>query len=118
MGLLCNNRYMFCTITITTNSCEQANAITHLLLTERLVACVQIAPIKSHYIWQGKVCIDDEYRLCMKSRDSLFTHVCQQVRKHHSYQVPEIIATPFVHISPEYQAWLDEVILDTKNLPK
>lgn len=81
--------------------------LARLLVEKRLAACVQLSePILSIYRWQGKVEEASEYRLTLKSRRSLFTQIVDLLESHHSYEVPEIIATSLVECSSSYEGWL------------
>ena len=65
----------YCIISTTTDSKENADAITQLLLEKKLVACVQSTTIQSAYHWQGKIIKSEEILLQMKTRKSLFEKI-------------------------------------------
>ena len=89
---------------------DEAAAIAKTLVGERLAACVNIVrPIRSVYMWQGKIEDDTEVLMIMKTRASLFDRLCRKVRELHSYSVPEVIALPVVSGSDDYLAWLRHV---------
>lgn len=85
-----------------------ANALAVVLLKEQLAACIQIDQVTSHYLWQGGNAKDSEWRLQIKTRSSLFAPLAACIQKHHTYQVPEIIATPITHSSSAYACWLKQ----------
>ena len=92
---------------------EEALSLARLLLQKRLVACVQIdSPCDSLYWWNGKVEQAKEYRLLMKSSMSLWEELEAKIKKHHSYDIPEIVAVPASAISADYQKWLQEALKD------
>jgi periplasmic divalent cation tolerance protein len=77
------------------------------LVTEKLVACVNILPgLRSIYMWQGKVCDEEEVLCVLKTRRELFSALRDRVTALHPYQVPEIIALPLVDANAPYLAWL------------
>jgi len=93
----------------TTSSWDEAEKIAKTLLEERLVACANIiGPVHSLFWWQGKINTAQEHLILMKTRSDLFGKVSERVKTLHSYQVPEIIATPIIEGSKEYLKWLDE----------
>lgn len=96
-------------IYITAGNAEEAENIAGGLVKEELAACVNIIPsIKSVYKWKGKICTDNEVLLIAKSRKSLMGEVIEWVKKHHSYETPEIIALPVVIGTKDYLKWIDD----------
>lgn len=89
---------------------EEAVKIANALVEERLAACANIvAPIRSIYRWEGKICDEKEWLLLVKTERSRFDGVRQRVKSLHSYSVPEIIALPIVEGSAAYLRWVEEM---------
>lgn len=58
------------------------------------MACVNIMPsIKSVYKWEGKLEVDQESLMIVKTHSNRTGQVVDFVRAHHDYEVPEIIFT-------------------------
>lgn len=96
-----------CQVTVTAGSREEADRVAEALLTARLAACVQIVgPIESRYWWEGELESATEWLCLAKSRTALVDAVVTAVRSVHSYDTPEVIATPVVAGDPDYLAWL------------
>ncbi len=93
----------------TAPSREEAARIAHLLIEERLAACVQLLPIESFYVWEGKPHNEAETLLQIKTRTALFEQAIARIRAVHSYGVPEIVALPFSAGHEPYLRWIDEV---------
>lgn len=94
-------------IHITTASQSEAQRIGEKLVEERFAACAQIfGPIQSVYKWKGKTENSQEWLLCLKSNQSLFTMLVEIVRKEHSYECPQIIALPLVNANEDYLDWM------------
>ncbi len=75
----------------------------------RLAACVQVVgPIRSLYWWQGEVENAREWQLLIKTTTDRFPELEQHIKANHSYDTPEIIATPIVAGSAEYLGWVSE----------
>ena len=91
-----------------TGSIEEAEAIAAALLDARLAACVQIAPVVSHYVWQGKRTRDHEQLMIIKTRAELFDRVGKCIRAAHSYETPEITAAAIVAVDEAYRSWVEE----------
>ncbi|MCL1977679.1 MAG: divalent-cation tolerance protein CutA [Candidatus Bathyarchaeota archaeon] len=97
----------FIMVYVTVASKVEAEKIAHALLSERLIACVNvIGPVFSHFHWGGKVDSVEEYLMIMKTCGDLFTVLEERVRVLHSYEVPEIIAVPIVDGSKKYFEWM------------
>lgn len=93
----------------TAGSEEEAKTIADALVSERLVACVNlIAPVRSIYRWKGEVCDEQEVTMIMKTRTALIDTVAGRIKELHSYEVPEIIALPVLAGLTEYLKWIDE----------
>ena len=84
-----------------------AEALARELLATRLAACVHIgAALHSLYHWQGKIETADEIPVAIKTRAELYTKVEHAVRQRHPYELPEIVAVPFVHGWAPYLDWI------------
>jgi periplasmic divalent cation tolerance protein len=76
------------------------------LVEERLAACVNAIPgLTSVYRWQGKVEIDSEVQLLIKTRRARFDELAAWIEANHPYDVPEIIAMAAEQVSDSYLAW-------------
>ncbi|MCC6858666.1 MAG: divalent-cation tolerance protein CutA [Bryobacterales bacterium] len=92
----------------TCGSAEEAERVARALLDARVAACVNILPgVRSLYHWRGAVEESGEWLLVIKSSRAAFARLSAELRKAHSYEVPEILALPVVEGAPEYLEWLD-----------
>ena len=97
---------------ITASSQEEAEKIASGLVENKLVACVNIFPgIQSVFWWEGNLCREQEVFMMAKTRTALFPQVRDEVKKLHSYKVPEIILLPIAEGSADYLAWIKDVTL-------
>lgn len=87
---------------------EVADAMAGGLVEARLAACVQAAPIRSTYVWKGKVEREGELLLLIKTRGALASRVRDWIVAHHPYEVPEIVETPLAGGLRAYLSWIDE----------
>jgi len=77
------------------------------LVEERLAACVNAIPgLTSVYRWQGKVEIDTETQLLIKTRRGRFDELAAWIKANHPYDVPEIVALAAEQVSDSYLAWV------------
>ncbi len=87
---------------------EESEALAKSLVEDRLAACVNIvAPVKSIYVWQGKLTTEEESWLVIKSSKRIFSKLAQRIKQLHSYEVPEIIALPIADGHKPYLDWLN-----------
>jgi len=92
---------------VTCCSPEEAETIGNLLVAKRLAACVNVIPeIKSIFFWEKKISKEKEVLLIAKTRKELFNSVEREVKRVHSYDLPEIIALPVLTGSKEYLEWI------------
>ena len=98
-------------IQIACSSRDEANLISRTLVEERLAACIQVSgPVTSTYRWQGNIESDEEWMCTAKTIDSLYTRFEERIKELHSYDNPEIIATPIERGSAEYLGWLENMV--------
>ncbi len=99
----------FLQIQTAAGSRDEAERIAAALVERRLAACVQIVgPVQSVYRWQGRVERAEEWLCLAKSTSGQFAAVEAAIRELHSYECPEVIATPITVGSAAYLAWLAE----------
>jgi periplasmic divalent cation tolerance protein len=97
--------------TTTVPTREQAEAIARSLVANQLAACVQIeGPITSHYVWQGQTEEATEWRLTIKTRQSIAMQLQQQVLAMHPYDVPQWTAVVADFVSPGYWDWVQQSV--------
>ena len=98
-----------CIIYITAGSKEEADKLSRGLVEEKLAFCVNAVPgIQSTYQWEGKIHVDDEILLIVKTRQDRYETLEQWVKQNHSYDVPEIISLPIQKGLPEYLQAIDD----------
>jgi periplasmic divalent cation tolerance protein len=101
---------------VATAGIEEARKLALGILDQRLAACVNLIPcVESHYWWKGKVEKSDEVTLLIKSSAEQFEALAGYVRKHHSYECPEIVAFAAHEISPAYRSWWDEAMMKSSD---
>lgn len=94
-------------VSTTTATRAQARQIAHMLVQNRLAACVQVTgPIESTYWWQGEIQQSEEWLCVAKTNAGRLDTVERAIHEVHSYDVPEIITTPITGGSTLYLKWL------------
>jgi len=98
----------FVQVRVAVGSKEEAEKISQRVVEKRLAGCAQIlGPIASTYWWKGKIEKAKEWLCLMKSRADLYQELETTIRRLHSYDVPEILATPIKSGNKEYFVWLE-----------
>ena len=80
------------------------------LLERRLVACVNITPVRSLYRWEGHLCDEKEDLLIIKTSNHCIEDLITVIRTIHPYEVPEIIT---LRVSKGFSGYIDWVINET-----
>jgi len=76
---------------------------------KKLAACANIvAGVDSIYRWKGKVERAREVLVVMKTTVGRLRELEREVKRMHSYDVPEFIVLPIVAGSREYLKWIAE----------
>jgi periplasmic divalent cation tolerance protein len=99
-------------VLITCASRKQARQIGRALVKARLAACANIleVPIESIYRWKGQVESAREFLMILKTTQRRFAAMEREVRRLHSYEVPEIIAVPIERGSHGYLRWISQSV--------
>lgn len=93
----------------TVSSRREAQRLTRLILQKKLAACVNHLPgVDSWYWWKGSIDHAKEILLFIKTSRSQLSRLFALIKKHHSYEVPELIALPLPWVDAAYGRWLME----------
>ncbi len=94
---------------ITCGTQQEAEKISHSLVSARLVACTNTLPnMQSFYWWQNEVQSDQEVVLIAKTQYKLFDQIKNKVKSLHSYDVPCVIALPIIDGNENYLDWIKD----------
>ena len=94
---------------VTFKNQEEADKICDVLLNKKLIACANIFPINSKYIWKGKMINDSEYLGFLKTNKKNYKKVESEIKKIHSYKIPCILRINS-KANVEYDNWCKEVL--------
>jgi len=107
----------FILVQTSSNSQDGAQRIADAIIEKRLAgACWVSGPIASTYWWKGEIRQEQEWACSFKTRKELY-NIIERVLKEvnstavHSYEIPEIVATPIVAGN---QGFLDWIVQETK----
>jgi periplasmic divalent cation tolerance protein len=84
-----------------------AKRIAHILIEERLAACVQLTPaMLSIYEWGGEVQGADEIGLIIKTTGDVAQKAVERLVALHPYDIPEAVVIPMIGGHAPYLQWL------------
>jgi periplasmic divalent cation tolerance protein len=93
----------------TTDSRAEAMELAAGAVRARLAACGQVAgPVASTYWWNDEIERAEEWFVFFKLPADRYPDLAAFIAEHHSYDEPEIVATPLVAGSPTFFSWLVE----------
>jgi periplasmic divalent cation tolerance protein len=94
----------------TTDSRAEAVELGRDAVAARLAACAQVSgPVLSSYWWEGDLERAEEWTLLLKLPAARYQELADFLSQRHSYDEPEIVATPIVAGSAAYLSWMEEV---------
>jgi periplasmic divalent cation tolerance protein len=99
----------FCVVLTTTDNEEHAERIVDAVLQAKLAACLQLMPIRSCYVWEGKVARDDEMLILIKAKSADYDDLAACIRAAHTYDVPEIVRLDIAAGEKSYLDWIAAV---------
>lgn len=96
-----------CMLYVTVESPVEARKIAKILVSEHLVACVNIIDtVASIYRWEGQVLEDSESVLIAKTSNDRRQAAMERIKEVHPYDIPCIVAYDIANGVPEYLAWV------------
>jgi len=101
----------FIAVFITCASKKEAKKIIYTVIRKRLAGCAAMgAPVESLFWWKGNVCKAKEVPVVFKTEKRHLKDIEREVKRLHSYEVPEVVALPITGGSKKYLDWLAESV--------
>ena len=99
----------FLVVQTTTDSRAEAVELARTAVEARLAACAQVSgPVASTFWWEGTVERAEEWFLAFKLPAGGYQALADFLTRSHSYDEPEIVATPIVAGSDGFLSWIEE----------
>jgi periplasmic divalent cation tolerance protein len=93
----------------TTDSRAEAMELARAAVEARLAACGQVAgPVASTYWWNDELERAEEWFVFFKLPADRYEALAEFLAERHSYDEPEILATPFAYGSPSFFGWITD----------
>lgn len=83
--------------------------IQNILLDKKMIAGCQMMEINSKYFWNKELFNKTEYRIDMKTIDSLYKSIYDEVRKVHNYEVFELSYYE-INANKKFITWVNEEV--------
>ena len=92
------------------------NNIINELIKNDYVACINVIEnVSSHFKWKGKVEVEKEDIIFIKTMKRNEKLVYKVIRDIHDYETPEIITIAIINIDSNYLNWANESVV-SKNI--
>lgn len=91
------------------NNYDLAINIQNILLDKKMITGCQMIEINSKYFWNKESFNKTEYRIDMKTVDSLYKSIYDEVRKVHNYEVFELSYYE-INANMEFITWINEEV--------
>lgn len=86
----------------------EAEKISEVLLSKKLIACVKKIPVNSQFLWKRKLDNADEVLLLLETIEEMFEPINKEVSKLHSYEIPLLFSVKVSETTSEVKNWLKE----------
>jgi periplasmic divalent cation tolerance protein len=95
-------------VVTTTETREEADRLVRSSVERRLAACGQVVgPVTSTYWWDGSLETSSEWQCVFKTTTARLDELLAHLQAEHTYETPEIVATPIVAGSVAYLDWVE-----------
>ena len=91
---------------------DKSALLARMLVEKRVVACVNVVPVRSYYRWKGEFCDEQEHLLIAKTTKENAGKAIEVIKDLHPDEVPEIIALPVIDGYLPYLEWVTQETLD------
>ncbi len=96
---------------ITAANAKEARMIAESLLSQKLIACANLLPIESMYVWKGKQQRQKEALLLCKTQKKLMKKIIAAVRAMHGYDCPCVVFVKIEDGDKRYLQWASDALL-------
>jgi periplasmic divalent cation tolerance protein len=106
-GVMTGSDAEFLQVQTTTDSRTEAMELARVAVEGRLAACAQVAgPMTTTYWWDEGVERAEEWLIMLKLPADRYEQLAAFLTERHSYDEPEIVATPIIEGSASYLSWI------------
>jgi periplasmic divalent cation tolerance protein len=108
-GAMTGSEARYLQVQTATDSRAEAMELARVAVEARLAAGAQVAgPVTSTYWWDDGVERAEEWLVMLKLPADRYDELAALLAERHSYDEPEIVATPIIRASETYLTWVTE----------
>ncbi len=100
-------KYSISLIYVTFPNKEEASLLSKELINDNLIACSNITPINSCYVWEDKFESDNEFVGLFKTSNTKLEKAIIYIEAKHSYKTPCILSWQ-VQANKSYYEWINK----------
>ena len=89
---------------------KEAIKVSSYLIKNKLAACTNMFSINSLYRLKNKLVYNKEYALIIKTKNTKFNKIKNEIKKIHSYTTPCILKININKVNKEYLLWLNKEV--------
>ena len=90
---------------------QEGERIGKALVEKKLAACVNLIPgVTSFFFWEGKISREQEVLLLIKTSRGRLEEIQREIKRLHSYSLPEIIFLKINGGEPRYLDWVGQMV--------
>ena len=99
----------------TAGSEKEGWKIAQQLVEAKLAACVNVIPkVNSFFYWEGQICQEQEVILLIKTIQKRLKKIIKEIKRIHSYEVPEVISLQIDTGEEKYLKWINKMLAGKK----
>jgi periplasmic divalent cation tolerance protein len=100
-----------CLLYLTCRDRKEAKEITKILLNKRLIVCAKSSPVRTSFLWKGKIDKANEVLVIMDSIEENFEKVRKEIVKVHSYKTFVLLSMPVSQTTKEVEKWVKQELI-------
>lgn len=90
----------------TVGNAEDGERLAAAAVEQHLAACVHLTPLRSVYLWQGRVQHDAEVALAFKTSAASAPRLRAFILSQHPYELPALYTLEVAEASAPYRDWI------------
>jgi periplasmic divalent cation tolerance protein len=99
---------MYYLVITTFENKSSAEKIAHLLIENKLAACVSLSKAESIYRWGGEKVHSKEIKMEIKTNKKNYNQLKKYLLDNHEFETPQIIKLSIADGATDYFNWIDE----------
>ncbi len=106
---IAQKHYPLCLVLTTEKDFAHASNLARTLLRQKHAACISLRELNSFYWWEGEIEENKEFQLIIKTSKSNLSKLFLDVKRLHSYKIPEILSWE-ISSEKDYECWIRDIL--------